>query len=45
MPDDLLSRPLIEIAGDLRAKRVTAGELVEVNCHMSPSYSRERSGS
>src|SRR6516162_8760544 len=29
MPGDLLSRPLIEIAADLRAKRVTARELVE----------------
>jgi len=29
MPSDLLSRPLIEIAGDLHAKRVTARELVE----------------
>ena len=29
MPGDLLSRPLIEIASDLRAKRVTARELVE----------------
>ena len=29
MPGDLLSRPLIEIAADLRAKRVTAQELVE----------------
>ncbi|HJU16375.1 MAG TPA: amidase [Stellaceae bacterium] len=29
MPDDRLSRPLIEIAGDLRDKRVTARELVE----------------
>src|SRR5215472_11839888 len=29
MPVDLLSRPLIEIAEDLRAKRVTARELVE----------------
>jgi aspartyl-tRNA(Asn)/glutamyl-tRNA(Gln) amidotransferase subunit A len=29
MPGDLLSRPLIEIAGDLREKRVTARELVE----------------
>ena len=30
MPDDLLSRPLIELSADLRAKRVTARELVEV---------------
>src|SRR5438270_9192182 len=29
MPGDLLSRSLIEIAADLRAKRVTAQELVE----------------
>ena len=29
MPGDLLSRPLIEIAADLRARRVTARELVE----------------
>jgi len=29
MPGDLLSRPLIEIAGGLREKRVTARELVE----------------
>ena len=29
MPSDLLSRSLIEIAADLRAKRVTARELVE----------------
>jgi aspartyl-tRNA(Asn)/glutamyl-tRNA(Gln) amidotransferase subunit A len=29
MPGDLLSRPLIEIAGDLRAKRVTAREWLE----------------
>ena len=29
MPGDLLSRPLIEIAADLCAKRVTARELVE----------------
>jgi aspartyl-tRNA(Asn)/glutamyl-tRNA(Gln) amidotransferase subunit A len=29
MPDDLLSRPLIEIAADLREKRVTARDLVE----------------
>jgi len=29
MPGDLLSRPLIEIAADLRTKRVTARELVE----------------
>ena len=29
MPGDLISRPLIEIAADLRAKRVTARELVE----------------
>jgi hypothetical protein len=29
MPGDLLSRPLIEIAGDLRATRVTARESVE----------------
>jgi len=29
MPGDLLSRPLIQIAEDLRAKRVTARELVE----------------
>jgi aspartyl-tRNA(Asn)/glutamyl-tRNA(Gln) amidotransferase subunit A len=30
MPGDLLSRPLIEIAADLRARRVTARELVEL---------------
>ena len=29
MPGDLLSRPLIEIAADLREKRVTARELIE----------------
>jgi aspartyl-tRNA(Asn)/glutamyl-tRNA(Gln) amidotransferase subunit A len=29
MPGDLLSRPLIEIAADLREKRVTARELTE----------------
>ena len=29
MPDDLLSRPLIEIARDLREKRATARELIE----------------
>ena len=29
MPGDLLSRSLIEIAADLRAKRVTARELVD----------------
>ncbi len=29
MPRDLLSRSLIEIAADLRARRVTARELVE----------------
>jgi Asp-tRNA(Asn)/Glu-tRNA(Gln) amidotransferase A subunit family amidase len=29
MPGDLLSRPLIEIAADLREKRVTALELVD----------------
>jgi aspartyl-tRNA(Asn)/glutamyl-tRNA(Gln) amidotransferase subunit A len=29
MPSDLLSRPLIELARDLREKRTTAGELVE----------------
>jgi len=29
MPGDLLCRPLIEIAADLRTKRVTARELAE----------------
>jgi hypothetical protein len=29
MPGDLLSRPLIEIARDLREKRATARELIE----------------
>jgi len=35
MPDNLLSRPLIEIARDLREERTRARELIEaaIACH------------
>ena len=40
MPGDLLSRSLIEIAAELRAKRVTARELVETAIPCFAGWSR-----